>query len=460
MAVNDCPLCQEKQRKIDQLTEEVERLRQKLRYKERKAAAGFFGSSTPSAQLPVKANTPPPREAKPKGARPGHRGRGRKSFEEADADQVVEAPAEHERCPECGGQLQDKGDEKRRVLDAPPLQAQRRLYRLPKKYCPHCRRVFIAQAPGVLPKSLYGNQLIANAAILHYQHGLSQGRISKLFGIGAGPLTEIFHRLARRFESLPDTLIREYKKAPAKHADETGWRTNGKNGYAWLFATRQISILLFGKNRSAAVPQQLFGKKKCPGVLVVDRYSGYNKLPSKIQYCYAHLLREVQDLEKEFPQDPEIKAFVAAVAPLLAKAMSLNQKNISDPQFYEKAKKLKAKIKAAMNSAAQNLAIRRIQDIFRDNQNRLYHWAEDRRVPAHNNQAERDLRPSVIARKISGGSNSQNGAKTRSILTTILQTMTKRERQPTEHLKQALDKLARDPTLDPYDLLFKTKCHG
>lgn len=460
MAINDCPLCLEKQRKIDQLTEEVERLRRKLRYRERKAAEGYFGSSTPSAKIPVKANAEPPREPKPKGARPGHQGCGRKSFDDAATGPVVEVEAEHENCPECGGPFLDKGYESRSVLDTPPLQAQRRLYRLPKKYCPHCRRVFIPQAPGVLPKSLYGNQLIANAAVLHYQHGLSQGRVGKLLGVAPGPLTEIFHGLARRFASLPDTLIREYKKAPAKHADETGWRTQGKNGYAWLFATTKTSIFLFGKNRSAAVPQQLFGKKKCPGVLVVDRYNGYNKLPSTIQYCYAHLLREVQDLEKEFPQEPEIKTFVAAAAPLLAKAMSLNQKKIPDPKFYAQAKKLKAKIKAAMNAAAQHLAIRRIQDIFRDNENRLYHWAEDRRVPAHNNQAERDLRPSVIARKISFGSNSQNGANTRSILTTILQTMTKRGREPAYYLKQALDQVARDPTLDPYHLLFKAKCHG
>ena len=34
---------------------------------------------------------------------------------------------------------------------------------------------------------------------------------------------------------------------------------------------------------------------------------------------------------------------------------------------------------------------------------RLYHWADDRNVPADNNLAEQDLRPLVIARKISFG---------------------------------------------------------
>ncbi|MFH1562568.1 MAG: transposase [Nitrospirota bacterium] len=34
--------------------------------------------------------------------------------------------------------------------------------------------------------------------------------------------------------------------------------------------------------------------------MVVDRYNGYNKVPCEIQYCYAHLLRNVEDLEKQF----------------------------------------------------------------------------------------------------------------------------------------------------------------
>jgi len=454
MAINNCPLCLEKQREIDRLSEEVERLKRKLRYQERKAGEGFFGSSTPSAQVPVKANAPP-REPKPKGARPGHKGRGRKRFDLAAAEQVVEVAAEHPICPECGGPLQDKGHEERSVLEAPPLKAQARVYRLPKKYCPRCRRAFIPKAPGVLPQSLYGNQLISNAAILHYQHGMPQGRVSEITGAPAGALSAIFHRLARLFDSVPQTLIHEYRKAPAKHADETGWRTNGKNGYAWLFAPPTLSIFQFGKNRSAAVPQQLFGTKKTPGVLVVDRYSAYNKLPCSIQYCYAHLLREVQDLEKDFPQEGEIKTFVATAAPLLAKAMSLNQKKISDAKFYDQAKKLKAKIKAAMNAPARHLGIRKIQDIFRDQQHRLYHWADDRRVPAHNNQAERDLRPSVIARKVSFGSNSPAGANTRSVLTSVIQTLIKSGRDPDLCLKQTLDQLARHPEQDPYHLLFR-----
>ena len=55
--INDCPLCLEKQGEIDRLKEENGLLKRQLSYRERKDKEGFFGSSTPSSQQPVKANT-------------------------------------------------------------------------------------------------------------------------------------------------------------------------------------------------------------------------------------------------------------------------------------------------------------------------------------------------------------------------------------------------------------------
>jgi transposase len=157
--------------------------------------------------------------------------------------------------------------------------------------------------------------------VMHYLYGLPLGRVSEYSGVGAGSLMTMFHRSTGLFEEVPRKLIEEYRQAHVKHADETGWRTDGKNGYVWLFATNRLSIFQFGKSRSAKIPQAVFGTEPLPGVLVVDRYNGYNKIQCRIQYCYAHLLRDVQDLEKDFPDNAEVSTFVAVVAPLMALAM-------------------------------------------------------------------------------------------------------------------------------------------
>jgi hypothetical protein len=60
----------------------------------------------------------------------------------------------------------------------------------------------------------------------------------------------------------------------------------------------------------------------------------------------------------------------------------------------------------------------------------------------------------VIARKISFGSQSEQGAQTREILMSVLHTLRKRTHDFVEVFKRALDKLAEDETRDPYKLLF------
>jgi len=453
MGINSCHFCLDKQRRIDDLEEEVKRLKQKLRSRERKDEDGFFGSSTPSSKKPVKPNSKK-QERKPIGARPGHTGNGRKSHEEQNADHIVDVPPESELCPDCTTELQKKGTQERSVIDTPSNKPQKILYRLPKRYCPHCRKTFTPSPPGVLPKSLYGNQLIANAIVMYYLNGLPMGRICQDLGISDGALTEVFHRIARLFGGVADKLIQEYRHAPVKHADETSWRTNGRNGYAWLFATPDMSIFQFGKNRSSKVPQAVFGREKLPGVLVVDRYAAYNKVPCDLQYCYAHLLRDVQDLEKEFPDDSEIATFVAVVAPLLSLAMGLRRQDMGDEEFYRQAARLRSEIKEAMAQPAKHAGIRRIQDIFTEHESRMFHWASNRAVPADNNLAERDLRPSVIARKVSFGSVTDAGAEVRSTFTSIVTTLRKRRLDPAGQIKITLDALAADPDQDPFPLLF------
>ena len=86
---------------------------------------------------------------------------------------------------------------------------------------------------------------------------------------------------------------------------------------------------------------------------------------------------------------------------------------------------------------------------------RLYHWADDPSIPADNNLAERELRPLVIARKISFGSQSDDGAKTREILMTVLHTLKNRTSDVFSTFKDFLNKLAENTHLDPYKTLFQ-----
>ena len=451
-----CEECFKKQCLIDQQQEEIAALRAALRRQERKAQEGFFGSATPSAKKPVKETSLAENQKKRGGGKPGHVGHGRKSVGAQQADHVVEIPAPvGDACPHCQGPLIAFKPRQRTVLESRPLRAESTLLHLGRKMCPKCRVTFAAKPPSVMPKAKYGNQLVSHVAVMNYAQGIPLGRLEEMLGLPYSAMVQIEHRLARLLAGIPPRLVEQYRQAPVKHADETSWRTDGANGYAWLFATDRLSIFEFRDTRSASVPAAILGKKHLPGTLVTDRYAGYNKVPCAQQYCYAHLHRKLMDLGKEFPDNQEVRAFVDTVAPLLAAAMALRGQPIPDAVYYQQAAALAKQIRQAMNAEAQHLGIREYQGVFRDKRRKLYRWVKDRRIPPDNNLAERDLRPTVIARKVSFGSQSEAGAKSRGILMTVLISLKKQHPDDyQQRFKTALDHLAANPTADPYALLF------
>jgi hypothetical protein len=453
MAMTYCIGCLEKQKKIKELEEEIACLKDKLRYQRRTAKEGFFGSSTPSSKVPVKPNSSTKHQRNRGGGKPGHEGHGRSSICQQDADDVERVGVDNV-CPDCGNALEEKGVRTRTVIDCQPVKMKKIVYHLERKRCPKCKKVISARAPGVFAKCLYSNQLLAYVAVQHYIYGNTLGQIEKQTGIGYSSLIDAMHQLAKRLKDVPESLIQLYRNSPVKHADETGWRTDGQNGYAWLFCTPDMSIFRFRRTRSGTVAREVFGPESLPGVLVVDRYNGYNRMPCSIQYCYAHLLRTVKDLEKDFPENTEIKSFVEALAPQLANAMSLRTLDITDRQFKRQAAKIKDSIINITNRQARHPAIQKVQDIFCQKAQRLYHWAEDRNIPADNNRAERELRPLVIARKISFGSQSDAGARTREILMTVLHTLKIKTGDVTAAFKSALDKLAKRHDVDLHEAIF------
>ncbi len=451
LGVNTCTACLDKQREIDRLREEVARLRSQLCQRTRDVNAAPFGSSTPSSKIPAKPNTTPEQTQKRGGAQAGHTGHGRRAV--TAAERVVTVMVE-DSCPRCGGTLVAKGWHARSVLEMEPVMVEAVQYELQKKYCATCHRAVCATAPGVLPKSLFGNQLSAHVLTSHYLHGEPLGRISERLNLNLGSLMEMAHRVARPFGSVIKELSAEYRRSPVRHADETGWRTDGQSGYAWLFCTEKTSIFLFRRTRSAVVPKEVLGTRPLSGVLVVDRYNAYNRAPCSVQYCFAHLLRDVEDLQKEFATDVEVGAFTATLIPLLAQAMHVRRQPITDADYYAQAREIKRQIILVTEAEARHPGIRKLQDIFHDKAERLYHWVESREVPAENNRAERELRPTVIARKVSFGSQSEAGAKTRETWMTVLATLRKRVKHPQQRLKEVLDALARDPTADVHKLLW------
>lgn len=388
-------------------------------------------------------------------AKAGHLGNGRKKHKEEEIDQVREVHVEP-FCPQCHSELNYKDAQERSILDIDPIVVKKVLYRLERRECPCCGTTVTAKTKDALPRSLFSNSLIAEIVDSHYVQGIPLGRVCSRWGLNYGTVVGSLHRVASVFSPVIDDLKTDYRNSFIRHADETRWRCDGRNGYCWLFLSDSVSLHLYRNTRSASVVEEVFEKTKLSGYLTVDRYACYNQVPCKLQYCFAHLLREIKDLQKEFEDEKEVESFSKEVSKLLSQAMHLQSSDVEDAQYYKEANRIKDEILKVCHLPSHHLAIKRWQDFFVEKESRLYHWVSDRRVACENNRTERELRPTVIARKVSFGSQAEEGRKTREVLMSVMQTLKKRVSNPRKRFKEVLEQITLNPEIDLYQTLFET----
>jgi transposase len=431
------------------LKAQVRRLKARLGRQDRHIHERPFGSSTSSAKEPFKPKATAENQARKGGAKPGHKGHGRSATVRLPALPEVRRLSPGPSCPCCGGVLERPSKRVRQTIAWEPSGPGVRTTVHEDCWCPNCLRTVRPRTPGVLPDSMLENSALATVASLHYLQGMTLGHIARITGINKGTLTAAMHRLAGLLEPAAAVLLNDLRTGAAIFADETVWRIDGDSGYAWMMRSLDTMVYAFRSTRSGSVAQELLGKERLGGVLETDRYGGYNGLPIRRQFCFAHLLRDLKDLREDFPDHPEVNAFVDRLAPLLKRAMGLPSREPRLPQYRRKARRIRQRILEVIGRSARHPGIQSFQAIFRENADKLYHWVEDPIVRAENNTAERSLRPTVIARKLSFGSQSLRGAHTREIIMTVLGTLQLRTPDPVVVLRHALDAIAMHPERTP-----------
>jgi hypothetical protein len=104
----------------------------------------------------------------------------------------------------------------------------------------------------------------------------------------------LFHPVVRE-------LFEVLRASNVVHADETGWRIDGKNVWAWCISNPRLALFLIDQHRSGEVVRQALGDS-LPGVLVTDFYAAYNQIDCRKQNCLVHLLRELERVREELPR--------------------------------------------------------------------------------------------------------------------------------------------------------------
>jgi transposase len=220
------------------------------------------------------------------------------------------------------------------------------------------------------------------------------------------------------------------------HGDETGWRENGQNGYRWTVDTPTVRYFERHASRSRDVVEKVLGKEY-EGTVVSDFSGADNRHAGPHQRCWAHLLRDAHALRLDHPDDPAVEAWVDGLKDLYHRARDWvrahpqatgAEREAAQHRFEAEAHRLSAP--HVGKPVPQRVLSERDPEGAPKFLPELFVFVADPRVPATNNAAERAVRPTVISRKISGGTRSDAGSYTKAMLATIFGTWLARGQNP------------------------------
>jgi len=265
-----------------------------------------------------------------------------------------------------------------------------------------------------------------------------QAVLQSMYGLhlALGEITELLHALARRGRAFYEGLLEAVRGSPYVHADETGWREDGMNGYVWSFSNSDSRIYLRDQSRGHQVSEAALGEGY-KGILVSDFYGGYNYHLGEHQRCWAHFIRDLKELMDKHPDEAKVSAWVKKVIALYQKARDFHSEKRQERvrarfRFQDRLVALGEKYLGA--DVPQRVLAQRCVRYA----NELFTFVEHPQVPSENNAAERAIRPLVTARKVSGGTRSAKGSDTKMVLASIYGTWHIRNLDPLHECQRLL----------------------
>src|SRR5574337_1047307 len=212
------------------------------------------GPTTPSGMTPPYLKPTRKKKKRPCGRKQGHEGISRKRPEKVTAYQTHTL----ENCPECHRPLQKPvRTYKRYTEDIPRVDPVVTEHTVHGFWCPCCKKIVQPAVTDALPNARLGLRLVVFTAWLHYLVGISVNNIVKMVSvffnlhISAGGLTQAWKSPAILLESRYNDIGQKISASAVLHADETGWRLNGKTHWLWCFTTKTLCYYLITRNRGS-----------------------------------------------------------------------------------------------------------------------------------------------------------------------------------------------------------------
>lgn len=367
-----------------------------------------------------------------RGAKDGHCGFFRRKPKPED---ITEKKKVHlQQCPECQEELgAPYGWRSRTSIDIPPPQKPSIVeWQMARYHCTGCRHWVQAQPEGIFGKSPFGINLILKVLDMKYRgkdtDDFVQESLKRWHGIDLsdGGVHAILDRAAVLFGPSYAAIKQALLEGKLVQADETGWRVEGENWFAWAFLNHEVTLYQIENTRGSGIPRKTLAGFH--GTLLTDAYQGYNAVEDvEHALCGVHFLRHTKEIAETEDASEEAKEFHYQMTWFFRRARKKKKRCANDTE------------RLALHHHTQRVLRRYWKNVTYEDplvEATRKWWLEARgdllltflkyeHVPWDNNAAERAVRPMVRRRKITGGSRSERGAEREAINMSCITTLLK-----------------------------------
>ncbi len=423
-----CAGCQQRDRRIAELEDEVKHLRQQLgqteREQNRQAHPFRRAQGTEHPKKP--------------GRRKGHKADLRPVPTPDQIDRIIDVPLDE--CPMCHAPVYDEGQVVQYQTDLPPIVPIITQFNIETGYCSCCRQYWQGRHPDQTSDAIgaTGNTLgpvvLTMAAEMKHRLGVSYRKICDFLQtycqlkVCPAAFIRAEQRLADLARPTYELLLEALRQSHVVHADETGWRVGRLSAWLWVFSSKAATVYVIRTGAGARghqVPHDILGPD-FDGYLVADGLKTYDVLEVAKGRCNGHLLRRCKKLRATVPTKEQ--RHIEALSNLLKEAIELaSRRDQLKPEEYDRLvqdieDRLDDWLEANLQRRTCGADLDRLDSHIRAHRGEWLVFLHDPEVPPTNNHAEQMLRPAVITRKVGGCNKNLLGALVHGILSSIMVT--------------------------------------
>jgi len=435
--------------RVETLTSMVRALQEQVGTLQEQLHQTSRNSSRPPSSDPPQVQRPRrPRGKRRRGGQPGHPGHTRTMLPVEAVDEVV--VLKPEECPQCHTPL--SGDDpkpwRHQVIEIPPITPVVTEYQWHQLVCAACGEVTRASWPTGVPSGTYGPRVQATVALYTGSYRVSkrttQQMMDDVFGVpvSVGTISQL-EQATTEAVAAPVEEARTFVQAQkVAHLDETRWRQGSQRAWLWVAVTSVVTVFVVRLSRGADVARALLGEA-FSGILVTDRYSAYTWYPVRWrQVCWAHLLRDFEAMRGRGGRSKALgDALLAQAHQMFLWWHRVRDGTLKRSSFRSAMTPLRQEVERLLEAGSRcgvSKTAGTCQDILKRRE-ALWTFVQIEGVEPTNNTAERAIRPGVLWRKGSFGTQSAEGSRFVESMMTVVATLKQQQRNVLAYLTAACE---------------------